>query len=92
MFAFGVPRQNLLFGMVWIRAEQRPVDTMIERLTLRYYRGITNSTLLHLIDCAPNLQYLDVTGTSVTVDGVRQFMEAKPTCDIVSHHSIEKLT
>lgn len=82
---FGHSRSNVQEGIIWIRAEARPADTLIERLVVRNYRTITDVTLRHLASCAPNLQYLDVTGTSVTTHGIRQFKAAKPNCIVVSH-------
>lgn len=82
--SFGMQRNNnAAEGMVWIRAEIRPPDTLLERITVRNYRSITDVTLRHLASCAPNLQYLDVTGTSVTASGVKLFMASKPQCEIV---------
>lgn len=81
--SFGMPRNNVQEGIVWIRAEMRPADTPLERITVRNYRAITDVTLRHLASCAPNLQYLDVTGTSVTASGIRQFMDGKPNCEVV---------
>lgn len=83
MCSFGMPRNNVQEGIVWIRAEIRPADTPLERITVRNYRAITDVTLRHLASCAPNLQYLDVTGTSVTAAGVSQFIAAKPQCQVV---------
>lgn len=85
--SFGTPRQNLNEGIIYIRAEARPPHTLIERLALRHYSSITDVTLRHLAECAPNLQYLDVTGTSVTETGVTEFMNAKPDCVVLSQFS-----
>lgn len=81
--SFGNPRNNVQEGIVWIRAEMRPADTLLERITVRYYRSITDVSLRHLASCAPNLRYLDVTGTSVTANGVAQFIAAKPQCEVI---------
>lgn len=81
--SFGMPRNNVQEGIVWIRAEQRPADTLLERITVRNYRAITDVTLRHLASCAPNLRYLDVTGTSVTASGISQFSAAKPNCEVI---------
>lgn len=90
--SFGTPRVNVNEGIIWIRAEHlaRPADTLIERLTLRHYASVTDMTLRHLSYCAPNLQYLDVTGTSVTEAGVREFMRSKINCTVISQHEIER--
>lgn len=52
---------------------------------MRGYRGITDTSLLHLAECSPNLQLLDVTGTSVTPQGVRKFEEIKPNCRVIAN-------
>lgn len=82
--SFGQARSNLQANLVWIRAEQRNPDTLLERLEVRGYRGVTDTTLLHLAECSPNLRHLDVTGTSVTAQGVRDFAAIKPNCVLVS--------
>lgn len=91
MCSFGTPRENVNEGIIWIRAEAlaRPADTYLERLTVRHYASVTDVTLRHLSYCAPNLQYLDVTGTSVTEDGIRKFLDIKPNCTVISHHNID---
>lgn len=81
--SFGMPRSNVQEGIVWIRAEMRPANTLLERIVVRNYRAITDVTLRHLASCAPKLQYLDVTGTSVTANGISQFIAAKPNCEVV---------
>lgn len=80
---FGMPRNSVQEGIVWIRAEMRPANTLLERITMRNYRAITDVTLRHLASCAPKLQYIDVTGTSVTANGISQFIAAQPNCEVV---------
>lgn len=82
--SFGQARSNLQANVVWIRAEARSPDTLIEHLEVRGYRGVTDTTLLHLAECSPNLRLLDVRGTSVTATGVRNFSSIKPNCRVVS--------
>lgn len=82
--SFGIPQRNVQEGVVWIRAEARPADTLLERITVRNYRLVTDVTLRHLAICAPNLQYLDVTGTAVTKKGIEAFLQSKPDCHVVS--------
>lgn len=84
---FGLARNNVQEGIVWIRSELRPLDTLIERLTLRHYRSISDITLRHLAASAPNLRYLDVTGTSITQNGLRKFKASKPNCVVISDFS-----
>lgn len=84
MCSFGMPRRNVQEGIIWIRAELRPPDTLLERITVRNYLDVTDVTLRHLALCAPNLRYLDVTGTSVTLKGIKTFLFEKPDCQIIS--------
>lgn len=83
--SFGQARNNPQANVVWIRAEARNPDTLLERLEVRGYRGVTDTALLHLAECSPNLIHLDVTGTSVTAQGVRNFSALKPNCRVVSN-------
>lgn len=82
--SFGMPRQNVQENMIWIRAELRPPDTLLERITVRNYVDVTDDTLRHLVQVAPNLRYLDVTGTSVTIKGITDFLKQKPECQVIS--------
>lgn len=80
----GVPRRDVQDGIVWIRAEARPADTLLERITVRNYHTITDITLRHLAECAPNLRALDVSGTNVTAEGVRIFRQNMPLCEVIA--------
>lgn len=82
--SFGLTRNNVQEGVIWIRAEARSPDTFIERLVVRHYKLVTDISLRHLTTCSPKLQLLDVTGTSVTENGVRTFKLNKPQCIILS--------
>lgn len=84
MCSFGMPRRNVQENIIWIRAELRPADTLLERITVRNYADVTDVTLRHLALCAPNLRYLDVTGTSVTRNGIINFLKEKPDCQVIS--------
>lgn len=81
---FGIAKNNVQDNIVWIRAEERSPDTLIEKLVIRHYKLVTDISLRHLINCAPNLKLLDVTGTSVTLDGINAFKVAKPLCKVIS--------
>lgn len=72
---------------VWIRAEARNPNNSLERLVVRNYKRVTDNSLRHLGACSPNLVFLDVCGTSVTMDGVEQFKLIKPNCVVLSDHS-----
>lgn len=88
--SFGITRNNVNERIIWIRVESRPADTLIERLTIRHYRSVTDVALRHLTLSAPNLRYLDVTGTTVTRAGIRSFKAAKPDCVVVSDFNKRK--
>ncbi|XP_058466680.1 uncharacterized protein LOC131439547 [Malaya genurostris] len=81
--AYGVSRQEL-GGVAFIREYFRPNMTSLERLFVRNYKLVTDTSLDHLESAAPNLKLLDVTGTSVTAEGVRNFKLARPNCTILS--------
>ncbi|XP_076241514.1 uncharacterized protein LOC143183719 isoform X1 [Calliopsis andreniformis] len=56
----------------------------LKTLVVRRYPYVTNSSLVHLALNVPSLEYLDVTGTSVTRQGVETFKSQKPNVKIVS--------
>lgn len=88
--AFGVAGNNVQDGVIWIRAEARPTDSPLERLVIRNYRGVTDVTLNHLVISAPHLEYLDITGTSVTHLGIQRFKAARPGCTVISSFDKKK--
>ncbi|XP_037891696.1 uncharacterized protein LOC119638772 [Glossina fuscipes] len=73
-------------GRIWIGIRNRPNDTLIERFTIRNYKNITDVFLRHIVQCSPNLLYLDISGTGITLEGVKKFKESKPECKIVAEH------
>ncbi|XP_059610273.1 uncharacterized protein LOC132257405 isoform X2 [Phlebotomus argentipes] len=81
---FGLSRNPVLEGVVWIRAEWRNPNTYIERLVIRFYKYVTDATLRHLATCSPRLKYLDVTGTAITPRGIEDFKMLKPECTVVA--------
>ncbi|XP_011497861.1 PREDICTED: uncharacterized protein LOC105362194 [Ceratosolen solmsi marchali] len=56
----------------------------LKKLIVRNYTGVTNQTLLHFVVNGPNLEYLDVTGTSVTKEGLQYFKIQRPDVNLVS--------
>lgn len=82
--SFGSPRNNVQEGVVWIGAFARSPDTLLERIVVRHYKLVTDVSLRHLAGCSPNLKLLDVTGTSVTQEGVEVFKAIKPDCTVLS--------
>ncbi|XP_055627398.1 uncharacterized protein LOC129769286 [Toxorhynchites rutilus septentrionalis] len=81
--AYGVSR-NEIGVAAFIREYFRPNMSNLEKLLVRNYKLVTDTSLDHLESAAPNLKLLDVTGTSVTAEGVRNFRMARPNCTILS--------
>lgn len=50
----------------------------------RNYAGVTNQTLINFVVNGPRLEYLDVTGTSVTKEGLQFFKTNRPNVTIIS--------
>lgn len=87
--SFGESSTNLRGGLVWIRCEERPRDTQLHQLMVRGYRNVSNTTLRHLSECAPELGWLDVRETGVTAAGVQAFRRHRPHCHLVSSFDAE---
>lgn len=81
--SYGRARRNYQPNLVWIRAEQRMAETPLEELVVRGYKGVTDISLRHLAECAPNMRRIDVTGTSVSADGIAEFRKARPLCVVI---------
>ncbi|XP_034664306.1 uncharacterized protein LOC117898779 [Drosophila subobscura] len=86
IYSFGRAARPVQPDVVWIRNINRSPDNRLERISLRNYQHITNHTLEHLVQCSPFLVFIDVSGTSVTVLGLRKFKELKPECEVVAGH------
>lgn len=86
LLGFGVPRDQLLNNMVFIRMQQRDPNIYIEKLVARNFKGVTDVTLRHLEYCAPRLTYLDITGTSIKKEAIESFKIIKPECKIISSY------
>lgn len=72
-------------GMIILREDRRISNNPnLKTLVVRNYPRVTNSSLTHLISNASRLEYLDVTGTSVTRDGVEEFKSQKNNVKVVS--------
>jgi hypothetical protein len=56
--SFGMSRNNIQQGVIWIRAEHRQPDTNLERLVVRFYKLVTDVSLRHLSTCAPKLKFV----------------------------------
>ncbi|KAH8407168.1 hypothetical protein KR222_009963, partial [Zaprionus bogoriensis] len=86
MYSFGRAPNPVQHDVVWIRSANRSPNNRLERLLLRNYIHITNNTLEHLVQCSPNLIFIDVSGTSITQSGVRNFKNVKPHCEVIATH------
>ncbi|KAH8383839.1 hypothetical protein KR009_010851, partial [Drosophila setifemur] len=86
IYSFGRAARPVQPDVVWIRNINRSPDNRLERLSLRNYLHITNHTLEHLVQCSPNLVYIDVSGTCITLSGLRRFKKSKPECEVVATH------
>ncbi|XP_001608169.1 uncharacterized protein LOC100124249 [Nasonia vitripennis] len=56
----------------------------LKKLVVRNYAGVTNQTLINFVVNGPKLEYLDVTGTSVTKEGLQFFKTNRPNVTIIS--------
>uniref|UniRef100_A0AAG5DRC9 F-box domain-containing protein n=1 Tax=Anopheles atroparvus TaxID=41427 RepID=A0AAG5DRC9_ANOAO len=82
--AYGVSRNELGAALMGGLLHQNL--TGLERLSVRNYKLVTDTSLDHLESAAPYLKQLDVTGTSVTAEGVRSFRLSRPGCVVVSDY------
>ncbi|XP_076622866.1 uncharacterized protein LOC143342644 [Colletes latitarsis] len=74
-----------LEGPIIVEEDRRVFNTPhLKTLVVRNYPHVTNSSLEHLALNASSLEYLDVTGTSVTRQGVETFKSQKANVKIVS--------
>nr|XP_040223003.2 uncharacterized protein LOC120949644 [Anopheles coluzzii] len=80
--AYGISRNELAGGFLGGILHHN--FTGLERLSVRNYKLVTDISLDHLESAAPHLKLLDVTGTSVTAQGVRSFKLSRPSCIIIS--------
>ncbi|KAM8703348.1 hypothetical protein ACLKA7_008036 [Drosophila subpalustris] len=86
VYSFGRAANPVQPEVVWIRNSHRCANNRLERISLRNYPYITNYTLEHLVQCSPNLIYIDVSGTSITMLGLRVFKKLKPHCTVIATH------
>ncbi|XP_011137236.1 uncharacterized protein LOC105181875 isoform X1 [Harpegnathos saltator] len=76
---------NYPHGMMILEEDKRIFNNPnLKTLVVRNYPRVTNSSLIHLAINAPSLEYLDVTGTSVTRAGIYCFKARKPNIRVVS--------
>lgn len=92
ILAFGVPRSNLIGNLVFLGNQQQPDPyTYLEKIVLKNFRNITDTTLSHLETNAPRLIYLDIRGcTQVTREAVERFRVVRGSCQIISSYDIEE--
>ncbi|KYM76914.1 F-box/LRR-repeat protein 12 [Atta colombica] len=87
--SFLAPQRRIIILREDIREDRREARRIsnnpnLKTLVVRNYPRVTNSSLIHLALNASRLEYLDVTGTSVTRDGVESFKSQKNNVKIVS--------
>ncbi|XP_068990802.1 uncharacterized protein [Neodiprion pinetum] len=76
---------NNIQDMIFVEVDRRVVNNPnLKELVVRNYPRVTNQSLVHLAANAPSLEYLDVTGTTVTREGVEMFKSQKPGVTILS--------
>ncbi|XP_015607355.1 uncharacterized protein LOC107273547 isoform X2 [Cephus cinctus] len=77
--------QNSIEDVVVIEEDRRIFNNPhLRTLVVRHYPRVTNHSLVHLALNASSLEYLDVTGTAVTKDGVQMFKSQKTNVKVVS--------
>lgn len=92
MLAFGVPRSNLIGNLVFLGNNQPPdPNTYLEKIVLKNFRNITDTTLSHLETNAPRLVHLDVRGCSqISREAVERFKIVRGSCHLISNFDIEE--
>lgn len=92
MLAFGVPRSNLVGNLVFLGNQQPDPNTYLERIILRNFRNITDTTLSHLETNAPRLVFLDIRGCSqITREAVERFKLTRGNvCHLLSNYDYEE--
>lgn len=91
MLGFGVPRPNVMGNLVFFGNQPADPNTYLERIILRNFANITDTTLAHLETNAPRLTFLDITGCpQVTRECVERFKMARSGCEVKSNYDIEE--
>lgn len=91
MLGFGIPRPNLMGNLVFIGNQPADPNTYLERIILRNFRNITDTTLSHFETNAPRLVYLDVRGCpQITREAVERFKAARAACELISNFDNEE--
>lgn len=66
-----------------VQTRSRPDRSSLRFLSVTGYRNITDRSLVHLATAAPNLTFIDFSGTNVTESGAENFRSLRPDCDVV---------
>ncbi|CRK94952.1 CLUMA_CG008440, isoform A [Clunio marinus] len=91
MLGFGFPRPNLLGNLVYFGSQPPDHNTYLERIVLRNFRNITDTTLSHFETNAPRLIQLDVRGCpQITREAVERFKAARTQCELSSNYDNEE--
>lgn len=75
------PRSRNNLRNLIIHLNETVSTSNIKELSLRGYEDVTNDSLLYLKSL--ELELLDVTGTNVTLSGLRKFMLSNPLCRVL---------
>ncbi|CAK9797692.1 F-box/LRR-repeat protein 12 [Anthophora quadrimaculata] len=76
---------NSAEGVIVVEEDKRIFNNPhLKTLVVRNYPHVTNSSLVHLASNASSLEYLDVSGTSVTRQGVETFKSQRSNVKIVT--------
>ncbi|XP_047357926.1 uncharacterized protein LOC124952308 isoform X2 [Vespa velutina] len=72
-------------GIIFLEEENQIFNNpLLKTLVVRNYPRVSNSSLVYLAEHVLSLEHLDVTGTSVTREGVQKFKSRRPNVKIVS--------
>lgn len=91
MLGFGVPRPNIMGNLVFFGNQPADPNTYLQRIILRNFRNITDTTLAHFETNAPRLVFLDVRGCpQVTRETVDRFKAVRADCELLSNYDNEE--
>lgn len=62
---------------------RNPCRLKIEKLCVRHYPKVTDTFLMCVSKTCPNLEQIDVTGTSCTLEGIERYKTKRPNVKLV---------
>lgn len=91
MLGFGVPRPSIMGNLVFFGNQPADPNTYLERIILRNFRNITDTTLSHFETNAPRLVFLDIRGCpQISREAVDRFKFARTECELISNYDNEE--